>query len=152
MHDSRDIARLLDEAAVTRLIHHASACLDARDWKGFRETFTEDGVFEILGQRRVGRTAIADGSVKIARYARTQHYNTNIVVDVHGDEATARSSLLAIHVPDAAKPHEHADVGAVYHYRCVRSPEGWLFSHVRVEVTWTAGLPLFAGLPADPPA
>jgi uncharacterized protein (TIGR02246 family) len=151
MEGSPEVARLLDEAAITRLIHRFSACLDAKDWTGYSQTFVPDGTFEIFGQQRVGRTAIADGPSKnLARYARTQHYNTNITVDVAGDEATARSSLLAIHVPDLSDPAAHADAGAAYHYRCVRTPDGWAFAHVRVEVTWTAGLSLFAGLPESP--
>ncbi|MGP4112125.1 nuclear transport factor 2 family protein [Streptomyces sp. 4N509B] len=145
-----DVARLLDEAAVTRLVHRFSACLDGRDWTGYGQTFTEDGVFEILGQRRVGPTEIAAAPARnLARYARTQHHNTNVTVEVDGDEATATSSVLAVHVPDAADPGTHTDVGGVYHYRCRRTPEGWRFAHVRLEVTWTAGPPLFSGLP-DP--
>lgn len=145
MADSPELVRLLDEAAIQRLIHRFSACLDARDWTGYGETFTEDGVFEILGERRVGRAAIADGPRgRLARYARTRHHNTNITIDVAADAATARSSLLAVHLPDLAQPAVHADAGADYHYRLVRTPEGWRFAHVRVEITWTAGLPLFA--------
>jgi hypothetical protein len=66
---------------------------------------------------------------------------------VNGDEATARSSLMAIHIPVLDDLSAHADIGAMYHYRCIRTPDGWLFSHVRVEIMWTGGLPLFAGLP-----
>jgi uncharacterized protein (TIGR02246 family) len=145
MEEPPELAQLRDEAAITRLIHRFSACLDAKDWTGYAETFTPDGVFEIFGQQRVGRTAIADGpSQGLARYDRTHHYNTNITIDVNGDEATARSSLLAIHVPDLSDPTVHADAGAVYDYRCVRTPDGWAFAHVRVHVTWSAGLSLFA--------
>ncbi|WBB62303.1 nuclear transport factor 2 family protein [Streptomyces sp. WMMC500] len=112
-----------------------------------------DGVGGIFGERRVGRAEIAASPRKnLSGYARTKHYNTNITIDLAGDEAAGTCSLIAVHLLDPAHPSAHADAGAVYHFRCVRTHTGWLFTHVRAEITWTAGVPLFAGLPPGDPA
>jgi uncharacterized protein (TIGR02246 family) len=131
-----------DTAAIVALITRFSHGLDSRDWTAYADTFTEDAVFEIFGQRRVGRADIAAGPARdLVRFDRTQHFNTNHMVEVDGDAAVARCSLLAVHIPDATQPDQHADVGAVYHYDCVREADGWRFRHVRLEILWTAGIP-----------
>jgi hypothetical protein len=35
----------------------------------------------------------------------------------------------------------HADIGGCYHCTCRRTDEGWRFTHVRLEVWWSAGAP-----------
>lgn len=131
-----------DHSMITNLIQRFGRCLDAKDWAGYSSTFVADGVFEIFGQRRVGRAAIADGARELSRYQLTQHYITNVCIELDGDKAISHASVFAVHIPGRAEPSVHADVGGIYHHRCVRTAdEGWLFAHVEVEVTWTAGIP-----------
>jgi uncharacterized protein (TIGR02246 family) len=135
-----ELERLVDEAAIGALLLRFADRLDAKDWEAYAATFADDGVFEIFGQQRVGREAIAAGPARdLTRFARTQHYSVNHVIAVSGDEADARASLLAVHIPDLSRPAEHADVGGVYHCTCLRTGEGWRFRHVRLEILWTAG-------------
>jgi uncharacterized protein (TIGR02246 family) len=135
------LQRLLDEAEVRRLILTFSRALDEQDWESYANTFAQDGVFEILGQRRVGRAEIAAGPARdLTRYEHTQHYSTNHWIDVDGDRAAASHHLLAIHVPDAARPGQHADMGGRYVCECRRTEEGWRFSEVRLEVWWSGGI------------
>jgi hypothetical protein len=47
-----------------------------------------------------------------------------------------------VHVPDAARPSDHADAGVRYAFRARRNADGWRFTSVRLELLWTAGLPL----------
>lgn len=138
--DASELGRLLDTEAIRKLITTFGSCLDSRDWTGYAQTFTEDGVFEILGQRRVGRQEIAAGPARdFADYARTQHHTSDHVVTVDGDAATVRWEVLSVHVLDAAQPSVHADVGGIYTATCTRTADGWRFAHVRIEVRWTAG-------------
>src|SRR6266566_4262697 len=96
------LQRLLDEAEIRSLMLTFARGLDDRDWTAYAGTFAEDGVFEILGQRREGREAITAGPARdLPRYERTQHFSTNQEVHVHGDMATARSYFIAVHIPDA---------------------------------------------------
>jgi uncharacterized protein (TIGR02246 family) len=130
-----------DEAEIRELMITFAQALDERDWDKYANTFAEDGAFEIMGQRRVGRAEIAAGPARdLTRFDRTQHYSTNHRVGVDGDRATASHYLLAIHVPDGTRPGEHADVGGRYLCECRRTLEGWRFSEVRLEIWWTRGV------------
>jgi ketosteroid isomerase-like protein len=136
----RALQRLADRAEISDLLLAFARALDTRDWDAYAQTFAEDGEFRIFDQVRVGREEIAAGPARdLTRFDRTQHFSTNHVIDVDGDRATAQSYMLAIHVPDAAKPDEHADIGGTYRCECVRTPEGWRFQSVAIEVWWTAG-------------
>jgi uncharacterized protein (TIGR02246 family) len=138
----RDVQRLFDEAEIRDLLLAFAHGLDGKDWAAYARTFTEDGVFEILGRRRVGRAEIAAGPERdLTRFDRTQHFSTNQVIAVDGDSATARSYLLGVHLPHADEPDVHTDVGGCYHCTCRRTDEGWRFSHVRLEVWWSTGTP-----------
>jgi uncharacterized protein (TIGR02246 family) len=134
------LQRLVDEAEIRDLLLAFAHALDDKDWSAYAATFTEDGVFEILGQRRVGRAEIAAGPARdLTRFDRTQHFSTNHVIVLDGDVATARSYLLAVHIPDAEQATQHADIGGTYRCACRRTDEGWRFSHVALEVWWSAG-------------
>ncbi len=134
------LQRLLDEAEIRDLLLGFARALDSKDWDGYANTFTEDGVFEILGQRRVGRAEIAAGPARdLTRFDRTQHFSTNHVIAIDGDVAAAQSYVLGVHLPDAGQPALHADVGGTYRCECRRTDEGWRFSHVALEVWWSAG-------------
>lgn len=135
-----NLKRLLDEAEIGRLLLGFAAALDAKDWASYAATFTEDGVFEIMGQKRRGREEIAAGPARdLARYHALQHYSTNHVINVEGDRATASHYVIGVHVPDAGAPERHADVGGRYHCECLRTADGWRLKHVRIEVLWSGG-------------
>ncbi len=134
------LEQLLDEAEIKQLILTFGESLDRRDWEAYANTFTEDGVFEIMGQRRTGRAAIAAGPARdLTVFARTQHFSSNHRVQLAGDTATASHYLYAVHVLDAERPDEHADVGGQYRCQCVRTAEGWRFRSVELEIWWTGG-------------
>jgi uncharacterized protein (TIGR02246 family) len=146
---SAGLQRLLDEADIRELILTFGRALDAKDWEAYGNVFTEDGQFEIMGQRRYGRAEIVAGPARdLARFEVLQHLLSNLSVQVDGDVATASAYLLGIHVPRAAEPASHADIGAGYIYEAVRTPDGWRFSSVALDVLWTAGLPF--GVEAKP--
>ena len=137
---------LLDERALRELVTTFSTCLDAKDWAGYARTFTEDGAFEILGQRRVGWEEIAAGPQRdFARYELTQHHTGDHRITVDGDTATLTWGVMAIHMPELTNPSVHSDAGARYDAACARTPAGWRFTHARLEMTWTAGAPFGLG-------
>jgi uncharacterized protein (TIGR02246 family) len=136
------LQRLLDEAEIRELVLAFGRALDAKDWEAYGDVFTEDGQFEIFGQRRVGRAEIVAGPARdLARFDVLQHLLTNFSVRVDGDTATATAYVIAVHVPDASEPSNHADIGARYTYEVVRTPDGWRFGSVAIDILWTAGLP-----------
>jgi uncharacterized protein (TIGR02246 family) len=135
------VLRLRDEAEIRDLMLAFARGLDERDWEAYADTFAEDGEFEIMGHRRVGRAEIAAGPARdLVKFHRTQHYSTNHRIQIDGDRATASHYLLAVHIPDSARPSEHADIGGRYLCECRRTPAGWRFTEVRLEVWWTRGI------------
>ncbi len=137
----RTLQRLSDEADIRELMLAFARGLDDREWDAYASTFAEDGEFEIMGQRRVGRSEIASGPARdLMKFDRTQHYSTNHRIEIDGDRATASHDLLAIHIPNGARPTEHADIGGRYACECRRTSEGWRFSEVTLEIFWTRGI------------
>jgi uncharacterized protein (TIGR02246 family) len=135
------VQRLRDESDIRELMLMFVRGLDDRDWDAYANTFAEDGEFEIMGQRRVGRLEIAAGPERdLTKFDRTQHYSTNHRIELDGDRARASHDLLAIHIPDGARPTEHADIGGRYVCECRRTSAGWRFSEVRLEIFWTRGI------------
>jgi uncharacterized protein (TIGR02246 family) len=134
------LQRLADKAEISELILTFVHSLDRRDWDAYANTFTEDGVFEIMGQRRTGRVEIGAGPARdLGLFARTQHFSTNHAIELAKDTATAIHYLFAVHIPDADRPDEHADIGGQYRCQCTRTDDGWRFSSVKLEIWWTAG-------------
>ena len=141
MTTDEQLRLLLDEREIRDLIVSAWAGIDRKDWDTYANAFAEDGEFEILGQRRKGREAIVAGpSRDLAKYDRLQHIVTNEIVRVDGDAAEGQWYAVAVHVPDAAAPGDHADVGLRYRFRARRGGDGWRFAEVVLEVLWTSGM------------
>jgi uncharacterized protein (TIGR02246 family) len=139
--DDAALQVLTDERDIRAVIRSGWAAIDRKDWEGYASAFARDGVFEILGQRRHGRDEIVAGPARdLAGYDRLQHIITNELVDVAGDEATGQWYAIAVHVPDAAQPERHADVGLRYRFRARRTDEGWRLADVALEVLWSAGM------------
>lgn len=140
MSDDERLQVLLDRAEISDLILAFGAALDAKDWDAYGNTFTEDGSFTIAGQKRTGREEIVAGPARdLTRYDRLQHFLTNQRIVVDGDEATAVTYVLGVHVPDESKPEAHADIGGRYEARCVRTPDGWRFADIVLELQWAGG-------------
>lgn len=141
MPKDRDIDALFDRIDIGELLVAYCETLDTGQWDAYGELFTEDAVFSLHDQRRVGRDAIVAGPPRdLPKYDSVQHYSTNHLVTVEGDEARARHYVIGVHVPDSGEPSLHADAGGYYECRCVRTPAGWRFAEVQAEVLWTAGL------------
>ena len=53
--DQATLQRLADESELRRLVLSFARCVDAGGGDAFGSLFTEDGVFEVMGVKRVGR-------------------------------------------------------------------------------------------------
>ena len=132
---------LADERDIRNLILAAWAGIDSKDWGAYASAFAQDGVFEIMGQRRTGRDAIVAGPARdLSGFERLQHIITNEFIRVEGDGAHGHWYAIAVHVPKAAAPAEHADVGLHYRFRAARGAEGWQLAEVTVELVWSSGM------------
>ena len=129
------------ERDIVRLIRSAWAAIDAKDWDTYANAFTEDGEFEIMGQRRHGRAEIVAGPARdLAKYDGLQHLIMNELVTVDGDSASGSWYAIAIHVPDNAELGAHADVGLRYTFQARRTAGAWGLSEAVIDVIWTSGM------------
>jgi uncharacterized protein (TIGR02246 family) len=150
LENEQMVRRLTDQADISRLLLTFGAALDSKDWRAYAETFTEDGVFEIMGQQRRGHEEIAAGPARdLERYERLQHFSTNHMIDVDGDTATASHYLIGVHVPESAEGSQHADLGGRYLCECRRTEHGWKLSSARLEILWNAGAQFRIESPGD---
>jgi uncharacterized protein (TIGR02246 family) len=132
---------LQSERDIVRLIRETWAAIDRKDWDAYAAGFAEDGEFEIMGQRRKGREEIVAGPARdLAKYDGLQHFVMNEIVEVDGDRASGQWYAMAVHVPDAADPGTHADVGLRYRFKVRRDDGEWRFEEAVIDIVWTSGM------------
>ncbi|HMT45114.1 MAG TPA: nuclear transport factor 2 family protein [Chakrabartia sp.] len=125
---------LLDEAAITRMIHDYAARNDAGDWDEVAALYVPEGRMSrpIAPDDFVeGRDAIL-AAFKARPPRTTRHICTNIRVDVEGDTASASSQIMLFTA--AGQPPL---VGS-YADRLVRTADGWRFVERRGSLDFPA--------------
>ncbi|BEM07350.1 hypothetical protein SM14VA4_49220 (plasmid) [Serratia marcescens] len=131
------IARLIDESAIRdAAARFADTCIRG-DHGGFRRLWAEDGVW-VIGKpfevRCEGVEAIAD----MLHHLRDEReffvqYLPQAVIDINGDEATARWVCREIARGPGETYYENL---AFYHDRLRRAGDRWVFSERAYEYIW----------------
>ncbi len=133
---------LEDRLQIEDLMARYIFALDWRDAEGYAATFTEDGVLNYGGGQAVGREAIAtmvEGlktreataaaeDASGVRRPRTQHFVTNIVLDIADDGQSATGWAYWVAMANN-NPERAAEVSSYGHYVDeLRKVDGeWLF-------------------------
>ncbi|MDX3642271.1 nuclear transport factor 2 family protein [Streptomyces sp. MB09-02B] len=132
LQDRAQLAGLVD-----RFVHGLdSPARPAEDW--YRSLLTEDVRLTLPNGSHQGITGLpAFMAEPRTKWAATQHYATNCLVDIDGDQASVRANVHAVHVPhDRSAPLFTG--GAHYDVRAERTGEGWRVAQLDVTVLWTA--------------
>jgi hypothetical protein len=120
------LQRLLDEHEITRLCYRYGTTLDDRDWAGLRTCFTDDAV------------TVYEGPVG-------GEFTGYEAIEQDGDTATAQCYLHAQHVRPGTPGGDLCMLGGRYTDRITRTPDGWRFTHRRLETWWIDGNPAVLG-------
>ncbi|KEF51666.1 uncharacterized protein A1O9_12301 [Exophiala aquamarina CBS 119918] len=130
-----------DREQLGALLNRYCYIADARDWKSYSETFTEDGSMHYESWPEVrGREAIAKAASAENIFEGLQHSMTNFQFEVDGsDRATGRSYLWFAATPRTANPADNYSFGGPYHFDFVRTSEGWRISRMRLKKIWAHG-------------
>ena len=134
-----------DRGDLIELIHRLYACTDDGRFDDLRSVFSEGvkagapggGVVE--GQDRLITTLSAAHSTG----QRSQHLVHNVLVDVHGDQASVRADVIAIHC-DSDKPEGRIapepglTLSLRLRYEAIRSSEGWRVSRIDGDLLWAS--------------
>ena len=137
---------LVDNYKITRLLHRYNASVDEYDFITWASCFADGGVFDgayqlfTLPQDLEKFKALALGIMDSNPNLR--HFTTNLVIDIDGDTATAKSFLLLLSTPnypaDGTIPVSQIIQAGTYHDDLVRVDGHWKIKLRRVTVD---GLP-----------
>jgi hypothetical protein len=132
---------LEDKEELGSLLNRYCYAADAKNWKGYSETFTVDGSMHYESWPEVrGHEAIAKAASAETVFEGLQHSMTNFQFEVDGsDRATGRSYLWFSATPKTAKPVDNYSFGGPYNFDFVRTAEGWRISRMRLRKLWAHG-------------
>jgi hypothetical protein len=127
-----------DKDEIRELLARYCFALDADRFEDMAALFTQDGIWETAfgtGKGRAGIVAQARG-IATGERPRRVHLTTNIVIDLDGDTATARSNWALVQ-NSAAGPVIGS--GGAYADRLVKVDGAWFFKHRTIERYIKAG-------------
>ena len=123
---------LADRLAIEDLMGRYEWALDAGDAQAYAALFTPDAVLSSSVGDQTGRPAIVKMIQGLAqrRTARIQHILSNLVIDLHGDEADAKSYWTEVWNPKGPG----LEVRAAGHYedKLVRRHGKWWFARRKI--------------------
>ena len=151
---AKQVAYLMDRAAISDLLYAFARAIDTKDWNGYADLFTEDGVIEIPVKRpdgtpvrHVGREGMAmfvAGDANrpgLGRFISTHHLSSNHQINIEKDKATSTSYAQCIHRFND-DPSQVWELGGWYTCELRRtSANVWKFAKVHLEMIWEHGKP-----------
>lgn len=132
---------LADRTRIRDLTARYNRSFDDGDTDAFAETFTEDGVMEVVGGFEVrGRAGLAE-MCRRTPYG-VVHVTADATVDIDGDRAVQDVTVMVLQrpKPDAAPAERQTTLerSGRYHDELVRTADGWRFA--RRTVTLDGGM------------
>ncbi len=125
------IQRIDDRMAIEQLLMEYGRAVDNRDFASFAALFTDDGEWKGAQGSYHGPKQIQESMEKMFTAAAADipkgknfHLLTNVIIDLHGDHATASSKFI-FYKTNGAKPE--AEVAGRYEDRLVRIGGSWRF-------------------------
>ncbi|MFD9721935.1 nuclear transport factor 2 family protein [Streptomyces sp. NPDC059076] len=139
----RQLRDLIDRAAISDLMDRYLLSLDEGvfDEEWARAFHTENVTAAMPIGTVHGRDALlARVRRGMALFDRTLHLGTNAVIEINGDQATARGAQLSTHVLADGSGSVFISAGQT-DTELVRTADGWRVSSSLLRVTWTQGTP-----------
>jgi hypothetical protein len=140
----RQVGELADRQAITDLIFRIGTMLDAKRFEDAEVIFTPDVTVRTPGGSARGMEAVL-GQARRNHAVVTQHIQTNLVISLDGDRATAHANLVAVYVPSPNPPAARLVVGARYRFVAARTAAGWRVTAMEIDPVWSTA-PLPSGL------
>lgn len=129
-----------DELALRRLVNSYFSIADRSDWGAWSELFTRDGIFVPPGttDELKGPAAIHEGvNARLSgAFDASQHYITNLEIEVAGDAATAAGELIFAALTDGAKPNHYLMMGGRYSWSFARIGGRWMITRAGNVFVW----------------
>jgi 3-phenylpropionate/cinnamic acid dioxygenase small subunit len=121
-----DLQAVSDKIEITEVLARYARGVDTRDWELWKSVFVPDAVVDYssagipAGSRDEIGAFLAEG---LRAVPMTQHFISNVEIDLQGDRATVRAMFYnPMQLPGM---DELSSCGGHYVHDMVRTPEGW---------------------------
>jgi uncharacterized protein (TIGR02246 family) len=142
------ISDLINKSEVTNVVQSYFRALDEKhcDAEHFASIFTADATMtrpngaSLVGPKEIG----ASHEKSFARFEGSQHLLTGHEISLHGNRATVRANIVAMHMWQGSKanannPENYFVAGGVIRSELVQTDGKWKISQIRNDVVWRAG-------------
>jgi hypothetical protein len=137
-----DLQIAADRVSIQDVMARYTAAVDQHRWDLFAEVF-EDGAdvdFVANGGIRDSYPAIAEYlKTAMSGFVASQHYLTNFVTDVRGDEAQSRFYVFTQMITLEEGGEKILSDGGYYDATFVRNPDGWRVRKLTGGIVWWDG-------------
>ena len=137
-----DLQAVSDRLEIHELLARYARAVDTKDWALYRSVFTPDATIDyssagaVAGTRDEVAAWLEAGFVHIPM---TQHFISNIEVELDGDRASARAMFYnPMQLPGMS---DLSYCGGNYHHDLIRSADGWKSQRLVEENLWFVGRP-----------
>lgn len=137
--DDNLLQRLADEAELLDLVHRYAFALDTQDWELWQSIFTGEVLIDLTdyepdpAPQRV-RTATLVPYVRrlFAGLDASQHFIGTHRITIDGDHATITAHMRAEHWLTTAQGGDRYTMFGTYTDECIRTPDGWRITAVKL--------------------
>jgi 3-phenylpropionate/cinnamic acid dioxygenase small subunit len=137
-----DLQAVSDKIDIHELLARYARGVDTRDWDTWRAVFTPEATVDYssagvpVGRRDEVGAWLEAGLESVPM---TQHFISNIEIDLDGDRARARAMFFnPMHLPGM---DQQSYCGGYYHHDLVRTPDGWRSERLVEENVWFVNRP-----------
>ena len=139
------LQEISDRIEIEELLVRYCYAVDDRDWDAYRNLFTTDAVLDDTvtgGIRSDVDEHVAFMKKALSKILISQHAVSTILLDIRGDEASARVHCSCPMVVDLGEGKRQVFFqGLWYRDRLKRTPEGWRISELVEEGYWNHNVP-----------
>ena len=137
-----DLQVAADRVAIQDVMARYTTAVDARRWELFGDVFEDGAEVDFVANGGIRDTYPGIGEylkTAMSGFAACQHYLTNFVTDVMGDEARSRFYVFTqmISLEDGAE--NIVSDGGFYDATFIRTPKGWRVRKLTGGIVWWDG-------------
>jgi hypothetical protein len=136
-----------EKLAIQELCARYCQAIDSQDAEGWARCFTPEGTFEVEGWAIQGHEALQQYAMLHSQIMRCRHLTMNFLYDVHGHEATGRSTTIVTLATEGG--YKLLGQG-VYEDRMLKHHGQWQIAYRRVHADRLAADPQREVYLADP--
>ncbi len=133
-----DLQATSDKLEIRELLFRYARGLDTQDWPLLASVFSPDARLDytsVDGPAGARDEVVAWLERALTPVPMTQHFITNIEIDLKGDHASVRAMFYnPMQLPGI---EGLAYCGGTYHHQMVRTPEGWKSEGLVEETKWS---------------